>query len=930
MPRTPTATYRIQFSSAFGFRDAIELVPYLEQLGISHVYASPLLKPAPGSTHGYDVVDPTRLNPELGEESDFQELLDTLARHNMGLILDIVPNHMAVNSQNAWWQDVLEHGQRSRFARYFDIDWDQGDGKIVLPTLGDHFGEILERGELRLGIDELGLAVNYYENRFPVDPASYQLVLAEVRQSFQQASGRSGYATDNELDAIIDLSQELAVLAGHPDEIKHAATGLGRRTWNLYREGEDIRAAFQTVFDKFNGVEGDPETFDDLQRLLDAQHYRLTFWRRASEKINYRRFFDIGDLISLRIEDPEVFDAVHALVLEYAGSDGIDGFRADHVDGLLDPQGYAKRLNARLAEASDGDADHVLLFEKILTGDEQLPPDWPISGTTGYEFAHRVNALMVEPEGFARIEAHYATLTGLDGGFQEIVHTNKAKVLDDLFSGQFEMLVDGLYDLALAHRQSRDLSQRQLASALRRIMIELPVYRTYVGANGTDQRDRQILQETLDIAREASDGIEDAVWDFLADVFTAEEAAHEISGRISWIQRWQQFTGPLMAKGLEDTALYVYTPLTSLNEVGGDPESLTPQEFHAHNQHIAEHWPASMLTTSTHDTKRSEDVRARIAVLSELADEWLEHLDAWRAANAPLRETVGGIPVPDPNEEQLIYQTLLGAWPLDRSQFAPFRERIKEYLIKAMRETKVHTNWIAVDEEHEQAVLRFVDRIFDSDPGGRFFRDFIAFQTRISSYGAWNSLSQLVLKLTSPGIPDIYQGNELWDFSLADPDNRRPVDYQLRSSQIEHLGPQSEPPVPELVHQWRDGRIKMLVTARVLSNRRADPEPFATGDYLPLSFDGERASNAIAFARRVGNAWSMSVVPLHTTRLAPADEAPVGEAVWGDTCLLLPDDAPSTWVDVITGATISASPNRTIRVADILTIAPVSVLRSQK
>jgi (1->4)-alpha-D-glucan 1-alpha-D-glucosylmutase len=928
MPVPPTATYRLQFTPDFGFRDAIELIPYLDQLGISHVYASPLLKPAPGSMHGYDVIDPTRLNPELGDEEEFQELLAELARHGMGLILDIVPNHMAVNSQNEWWQDVLEHGQYSRFANYFDIDWGSGDGKVVLPTLGDHFGTILESGELKLDIDDRGLAINYYENRFPVAPSSYEQVLVDVRRVFGDNEGESASVAEAELDALIDLSRELDARAGHQDEISQASANLGRRTWNLYRSEPVTRHAFNAVFVEVNGDPGDPESFNRLERLLNSQHYRLTFWRRASEEINYRRFFDIADLISLRIEDPEVFDAVHSLILEYAGTAGIDGFRADHVDGLLDPEEYAERLYQRLSEASGGRGDYLLLFEKILTGHEQLPSEWPISGTTGYEFAHRVNAVLADPDGFRRIEEHYAQMTGLQDGFEQIVHSNKAKVLDDLFSGQFQMLVDGLYDLATSERQSRDLSRRQLSNALREIMVRLPVYRTYVRGQTIPQREYQVLQGTLAESRASLDEIEEEIWTFLGEILLGQDGYQASSERVAWVRRWQQFTGPLMAKGLEDTALYVYTPLTSLNEVGGEPEVLSPDDLHAYNSQIAADWPHMMLTTSTHDTKRSEDVRARVAVLSELAEEWLEHLDNWRKMNASLREAVGGVAVPDANEEQLIYQTLLGAWPLDPSEFGSFRDRVKEYLTKAMREAKVHSSWIAVNEEHEQAVLQFVDRLLDGDPGGSFFRSFVAFQTRIASYGAWNSLSQLTLKLTSPGFPDIYQGQELWDYSLADPDNRRPVDYQLRQNRLDELDQLASDDLTALSQQWRDGRIKLLVTNRLLKNRKQHPEPYASGEYVPLSAEGECSSHVIAFARRSGNKWAISVVPRRTTGLVPPDESPVGSTAWGDTRVVLPNGAPSTWVDVISGNRVTLAGDRSLGLAEVFASAPVAVLRS--
>ena len=928
MPATPTSTYRLQFNPDFGFRDAIDLLPYLQKLGISHIYASPLLTPTPGSQHGYDVVDPTSLNPELGEESDFQELLAELASRGMGLILDIVPNHMAVSSKNEWWVDVLEHGQYSRYAHYFDIDWDRGFSRVVLPTLGDHFGTILENGELKLGIDERGLAVHYYENRFPIEPATYKQVLSDVRHVYRDQVGEEETPAEMELGELIEHSRELDAGYGYAVENDQIASGMGRRLWNLYRGGKSIQTAFDTVLEQFNGLPGDAESFDRLERLLSVQNYRLTYWRRASEEINYRRFFDIGDLISLRIEDPEVFEAVHALILEYAGTPGLDGFRADHVDGLFDPAHYAQRLHQRLTEAGGDPDGYLLLFEKILTGDEQLPSDWEISGTTGYEFAHRVNAVLADPDGFEQLEQHYSDITGIDFDFEDVVFTNKANVLDDLFSGQFETLVDGLVAISRAHRRTRDLSREQLQRSLRSIMVLLPVYRTYIDEQGVSQRDRLILEQTIDLARSSESGIEDAVWDFLTTVLTRPEECISWNAAITWIRRWQQFTGPLMAKGLEDTALYVYTPLASLNEVGGEPEVLDVDALHQHNLHVADQWSSTMLTSSTHDTKRSEDVRARIAVLSEFADEWTTRLSSWQELNASHRETIGGQIVPDANEEQLIYQTLLGAWPLDRAEFGTFADRIKEYMTKAMREAKVHTHWIAVNEAHEQAVLRFVERILEADPGGPFFRDLLAFQTRISSFGAWNSLSQVALKLTSPGFPDIYQGNELWDFSLADPDNRRTVDFETRERYVEQIATTSPDDVPELVQQWRDGRIKMLVTSRLLRDRYQLPEPFRSGSYLPLDVSGDKAENVIAFARQSGDSWAVTVAPRLSARLVGPDQAPVGEDVWGDTQLKLPAESASTWVDVITGEPLERGPDGAIRVADILRRAPVSVLRS--
>jgi (1->4)-alpha-D-glucan 1-alpha-D-glucosylmutase len=931
MPRHVTATYRLQFTPAFGFRDALALVPYLESLGISHVYASPVLMPRSGSQHGYDVIDPTRLNPELGEEHDFAELVADLASRGMGMILDIVPNHMAASTDNLWWSDVLENGRASRFARYFDIDWSRIEAgrehQIVLPTLGDHIGRTLENGELRLAIDEHGLGIWYYEHRFPVDPGTYDLVLSVVMERLgDDDSGR------DDLGRVLDtvMSLPTAYPDGEEERERWVSTvaGIRSQVWRLYHGRMSVRDAFGAAIEEINGEPGDPASFRNLERLVDRQPYRLAFWRRASEEINYRRFFDIADLVSLRVEDPEVFEAVHSLVFELAGTEGIDGVRADHVDGLLDPKGYAERLHDRVTESSGLHDEPLVLVEKILTGREPLPTDWKVSGTTGYEFAHRVNAVLTDPGGFDRIEQHYRELTGQAHGFQQVVHSTKAQVLDDLFAGEFQRLVSDLHTLVRKERHGRDVSRGQLATALRAVMILLPVYRTYVREHGIDERDRALIQETLDRAREGTAGIEGPVWDLLRDVFLASGESSNARERIAWIQRWQQFTGPLMAKGLEDTALYAYTPLLSLNEVGGEPGTIDVAQFHEHNAHIAANWPRTMLTTSTHDTKRSEDARARIGILSELSDEWIEHLDRWRGYNAPLRKDADGAAIPDANEEQFIYQTLLGAWPLDPAEFDGFRDRVKQYLTKAMREAKTHSSWIDVNEAHESAVLEFLDRILDQDPGAPFLREFTAFQTRISSYGAWNSLSQLVLKLTSPGFPDIYQGNELWNFSMADPDNRRPIDYKRRERYAQETARLAGNDVRPLLEQWRDGRIKMLVTRTLLNDRRTRPEPFLSGKYVPLEAVGQSSDHVIAFLRHTGDHWNLTLVPRHTTRLVPPETPPVGDEVWSDTSLILPDDAPSHWADSVTGERVTVQGGK-VRVADVLRSLPVAVLRGE-
>jgi (1->4)-alpha-D-glucan 1-alpha-D-glucosylmutase len=939
----PRATYRLQLNREFGFREAAALAPYLQNLGVSHVYASPVLAARGGSTHGYDVVDPLRLNPELGGQADFDVLVEALSLHGLGLILDIVPNHMAAHPENPWWRDVLESGPLSPYAGTFDIDWEPEPAslrnRVLLPTLGDAFGTVLESGQLRVGIDEDGLAVWYYENRFPLDPVSYNLVLEPARDWIKAHAGAAEMPR-REIERLISNVRGLAA-TGHSPQGKRTAAHERRELkdwlWRVHQDFPELRQALKAAFDGINGRPDEPGSFDRLEALLERQHYRLAYWRLASEMINYRRFFDIGDLVSVRIDDPDVLQATHKLIFELAATGKVDGFRADHVDGLHDPAGYLEQFQETVS-GGDSERRSYFLVEKILIGDERLPDDWPVNGTTGYEFADRVNNVLVAPEGFERIREAYCELTGLDPSFEDTVYVKKLQMLDDLFAGEFTRLAADLARLAERGRHARDVSPRDLAAALRHVTACFPIYRSYVRDWSVSDRDRHYVAAALEDAQARAPRLNHAALAFLRRVLLLEvNSVSDSDGRagstdsLTWVQRWQQLTGPLMAKGLEDTALYVYTPLLSLNEVGGEPEPITVDAFHAHNQYVAEHWPHTMLTTSTHDTKRSEDVRARLAVLSELPDEWLEHLDRWMGLNEAARTEVDGRTAPDANEEQFIYQTLLGAWPLDDAEMPAFRERVKEYLTKAMREAKAHSSWIDVNEPYEAAVHQFVDRILDADAGAEFLRDFRAFQWRIAGHGVWNSLSQLVLKLTSPGVPDIYRGTELWDFSLADPDNRRPVDFEHRERELSGVREASARDLPEMVRRWQDGRIKLYCLERVLALRSELSNVYRDGDYLPVSVTELHADRVIAYARPYEERWVLTIVPRLVAALSAPGEPPVGESAWGDTALVLPDDAPRVWTDAISGQRHQSerSGDAThLRISDIFSTVPVAVLHA--
>ncbi len=884
--RVPAATYRLQFGGGFRFAEARELVSYLDALGITDLYASPLLAARTGSPHGYDVTDPTRLNPELGGEEGFAALAGELQRHGMGLLLDVVANHMAADPENPWWCDVLRHGRRSPFASYFDIEWEPPRaglaGKVLLPVLGEPYGRVLEKGELVPEAGEGGFWIRYRERRFPLSP---------------------------------DSSAEVTTVPGGQEE--GPAKG-------------DPRAP-----------SGDP---DRLDRLLERQHYRLAFWRVANREINYRRFFDVHELVAVRVEEEPVFEATHGRVLELARAGLVTGLRIDHVDGLRDPYAYLRRLQERLG-ASEGGRPFYIVVEKILCGDEELPPEWPVCGTTGYDFLNAVNGLFVDPAGVEALDGLYRRVTGRGADFASVVHDKKRRVVADLFRADLQRLVRQLGRLAEGDRHGRDLTLEELEQALVEVTVHLPVYRTYVRDYVVGTRDRGYLERAVGEARRAKPALERALV-FLGRVLLLEFPLHlGPEGRRMWldfVMRWQQFTGPVMAKGFEDTALYTYNRLVSLNEVGGDPArpGLSVAEFHRRNGARLRHWPHTLNSTSTHDTKRGEDVRARIAVLSEIPGLWAARVERWMRLNAPEKRVVRGRPVPDADIEFLLYQTLVGAWPLREEEVPEFRERLRAYMLKAAREARVHTGWLEPDEEYEGALLAFVDRILEPGPENRFLEDFLEFQPFVAYYGALNSLAQVMLKIAAPGVPDFYRGTELWDFSLVDPDNRRPVDFGLRAARLAELQERTGDPrdlAGELLAGWRDGRVKLYLTWRALRFRRDHRRLFAGGDYLPLVAAGPGRDHLCAFARRLEGTWAVVAAPRLCVRLAggeagpesiPPAVPPLGEAAWGETTLLLPSGAPEHWRNVLTGEQAVAR-HGTLPLADVFRCFPVALLHGE-
>ena len=856
MRRIPQATYRLQLSAAFTLARVAELCDTFDSLGITHVYTSPIFTSTRGSPHGYDVLDPLRVDPELRGREALAELARELRRRGMALLVDVVPNHMAARAENPWWRDVLLHGQASAHAATFDIDWEAGGGKLHLPILGGELEELVRSGELapRAARQAPGaFELVYHEHRFPLD---------------------------------------------------------------------------------LQGADAPPGDAQGLLALLERQNYRLHSWREGARVRNYRRFSDIDGLAAVRACDPRVFAAGHALLLELAAAGEIDAVRVDHVDGLLDPQRYLEQLRAGLDDA--GRADAVIVVEKILTGEEELHPAWPVEGTTGYEFSAALRDVFGDPQGFGELDRIYVGVTGVRRGFEAIDHDARLRVLDEDFSAELARLCRQLEDLLATELARGETCARDLREALREVSVCLPVYRTYVRDEPVRPEDAGHLERALAVARRNRPALAEAVWQLLRAVLLLEHPRREPA--LAFTQRWQQLTAPLMAKGHEDTALYRYHRLMALNIVGGDPgnEPDGLPAFHRFLERRARRGAHSLNATATHDTKRGEDASARLHVLSELALDWEQQVRCWRELTRPHRAIVHGLPVPDDDMEYHLLQTLLGIWPArtpDAAELDRLRERLQQYVVKAAREAKLRTSWRRPDEAYERALQDYIAALVAPEARAGFLAAFGPFQQRVALHGMHNSLGQTLLKVAAPGVPDIYQGCELWDLSLVDPDNRRPVDFEQRRALLTRFAAVPEQDAAghcaELLGRWRDGEVKAWVLYRALRMRRADLELLRDGDLLPVMAVGEHAGRICAFARRAGQAWCLAVVPRLLARLLESlgHEHPDGR-FWGDTLLRLPTSAPATWVDALSGSVYTASGNA-LPAAEVLAHLPVAFLRAQ-
>jgi (1->4)-alpha-D-glucan 1-alpha-D-glucosylmutase len=848
-PGPPLATYRLQLNPCFGFRDAAAIVPYLAALGVSHLYASPFLKARSGSTHGYDVVDHNALNPELGDEAAFGHLCEVLRESNLGLILDFVPNHMGVHhADNPWWLDVLEWGPKSPYARSFDIDWNtlagHAGGGLLIPVLGTSYATALERGDIELRYDaaEGSFSAWYYEHRLPIDPTRY----AEILQKVVTEAGADEQPAGRELLALAAryrgphnpprsqapmLKTELAAIAGGEEIIEG---GL-----RAYRASADMPGA---------GLA--------LDHLLERQHYRLAYWRLSLTEINYRRFFDINTLAGLRIEDRPTFDAVHALVCRLIAAGRLQGLRIDHVDGIHDPHQYFRRLQRLIDTHKRSDASgFYLVIEKILARGERLPRFAGVAGTTGYEWLNLISRVLIDDRGLSVVEQAWREASGDERCFDEILIEAKRRVLTNVLASEFTVLVRLLARIAAGHYTTRDYSGERLRLAFELFVLHFPIYRTYITPSGPSREDRAVIMKAIDAARADWFGTDADILDFLRDVLTLDLIAPGRSGHsIARVRRFafkvQQFTSPMMAKSLEDTAFYRYHRLLALNEVGADPAAggISVGQFHEDMQQRATRWPHGLTATATHDTKRGEDGRARLIALTELADAWSQSVRDWRQINSGLTDSAGPLRIPSPGHEYMLYQALLGAWPLAGID-ASFVERMQAYAVKAAREGKQQTSWTVPNERYEEGLRRFVHGLLDPQRSDAFIESFDAFARRLALLGALKSLTQLVLKTAGPGVPDIYQGTEFWDLSLVDPDNRRAVDFTARASALESL---AQTNWRTLAATWADGRIKLALTRRLLDLRRQFPDVFADGLYRPLEVAGADSDEILAFARLSG------------------------------------------------------------------------------
>lgn len=950
----PGSTYRIQFNKHFTFKDAANQAAYLRELGITDLYASPYFKASPDSLHGYDICDYNQLNPAIGSAEDYRHMSETFQSHGLSHLLDIVPNHMGISETcNQWWMDVLENGPNSIYAEFFDIDWkpvkDELEYKVLIPILGDQYGTVLDRGELQLKFVPADgvFFLDYWEHRQPVNPRTYPLILRVALQFLQSKLAE----TDDNILELQSIINNFGYLPPRWDN-DHAKMMERNREKEILKKRLAVLCAacgpvlhsIEAAVSRLNGTPGQPESFDRLAELIEDQIFRPAYWRVAADEINYRRFFDVNELAAIRVEKPQVFEKSHRLIFKLIREGHLQGLRVDHADGLWDPAEYVWKLQTTyftgLARQESAQAlgreianeeewyqleqgilerleqervnnphspiltSLYVVAEKILGAGEPLPANWTVAGTSGYDFLNQVNGLFVDSASEAAIEDLYTTFNGTKWRYGDLIYSRKAQISLTSLASEVNVLARQLSRIAEQDRHYRDFTLNNLRFAIREIIACFPVYRTYIvtETGRVEKRDHIYIERAIAAAKRRNPARDSLVFDFIRDLLllklTGNVSAGQRALQLDFVMKFQQITGPVMAKGLEDTAFYIYNRLVSLNEVGGDPDQFgrSLEAFHRQNQERLKAWPNALLTTSTHDTKRSEDVRARIHVISELPQEWEIAINRWARFNERHRTDLEAKFAPDRNDEYLLYQTLIGVWPfyeLNDTDYAAFTERIQAYMIKALREAKLNTSWLNPNQLYEAAVRDFVAGVLKRSRTNLFLNDFVTFQAITARFGMFNSLAQLLLKITSPGVPDFYQGNEIWDLSLVDPDNRRPVDYAARNRLLAGLPwPDDLGGVQQMLAEMPDGRIKLYLTKKALHFRNAHRTLFDRGDYRPLSAEGAHSQHICAFARRFEEKEeAITIVPRLLYRLSGENpEQPFSTQTWQDNFVIMPGE----------------------------------------
>lgn len=977
----PASTYRLQIHHAFTLTAACDIVPYLARLGVDACYTSPYFTASPGSTHGYDVCNHNELNPEVGGADAHAAFTSALATHGMRHIVDFVPNHMGIGTgANAWWNDVLENGPSSTAAIFFDVDWRpvkaELQAKLLLPILGDQYGHVLERGELQLAFTGSTLVLRYFDTELPINARQAARVYNGAVEALTASLGTDNIHLNEFLSIVTSLQNLPPYTETNPERMaeRQREKEVARaRLERLVSEVPGVREAIDAAVQRFNGTPGDNKSFDALHELLEAQAYRLSYWRTASHEINYRRFFDINTLAGIRVEHQEVFDATHRLLGDLIREGKVNAVRIDHPDGLFDPARYFVMLQ-ELAARSLGISKEpharpfYVVAEKILSAGERLPRSWAVHGTTGYNFLNDLNGVFIDTSQARRTRRVYAKLTGHGEPFDDVLYASKRLIMKTAMASELNVLAHMLDRIGESNRKSRDFTLDSLRDVITEVVACFPVYRTYVDEHGWTKEDRAVLARAIVRARRRNPAMESTLFDFFREVVLprdvhddkehtppAEERRvgyppadeHEARERLRFSMKLQQYTGPVQAKGLEDTAFYRYNVLLSINEVGGDPSRFgrSVEEFHEANTVRAADWPFEMLATATHDTKLGEDVRARINVLSEIPDEWGREVSKWMRINKAHRTLVDGEPAPDRVDEYRFCQALVGMWPADlpaKLTEAPAEviERLSEYMIKAVKEAKVHTSWLTPNEPYEEALRKFVQRTLSGPAGARLLAAFLPFQQKIAALGMINSLAQTTLKIGAPGVPDFYQGTDLWDLSLVDPDNRRPVDFERRARLLDEVDAllATDPAartqaLADWLRSWRGGRIKLLVTAAGLRLRREMPNVFLGGAYVPVPTEVSVPAGAVAFARTADDAAVLVVAPRLCARIVNAEhQVPLGGESWKTSRVMLPPGLRGrVFQNVITGAEVRptrAAENGFIFLGEAFQALPVAILKA--